>query len=76
MDDFLRCKAVPNRKGANFRDLPGVVTHKDGTQLLCRVPVFVWCLQGNGSTGPLVQRPRRESVTRSAAKELHRLPCK
>ena len=29
-DDFLRCAAVPKRKGANFRDLPGVHTGGNG----------------------------------------------
>ena len=29
-DDFLRCAAVPKRKGANFRDLPGVHTWGNG----------------------------------------------
>jgi hypothetical protein len=30
VDDFLRCAAVPKRKGANFRDLPGVHTWGNG----------------------------------------------
>ena len=30
MDDFLSCAAVPKRKGANFRDLPGVHTWGNG----------------------------------------------
>jgi hypothetical protein len=29
-DDYLRCCSVPKRKDANFRDLPGVITHADG----------------------------------------------
>lgn len=33
-DDLLRCGAVPAAKGANFRDLHGVVTNKpDGAPL-------------------------------------------
>ena len=30
-DDYLRCCHVPSRKDANFRDMVGVLSHKDGT---------------------------------------------
>lgn len=29
VDDYLRMCAVPKEKGANFRDMPGVITHND-----------------------------------------------
>jgi hypothetical protein len=36
-DDYARMCAVPKEKGANFRDMPGVVTHPDkaGTKGEC-----------------------------------------
>jgi len=35
IDDYSRCAAVPNKKNANFRDYPGVVTHPDGGLTNC-----------------------------------------
>lgn len=32
-DDYGRMRAVPREKGANFRDMPGVVTNEDGVPL-------------------------------------------
>eukprot|EP00877_Chromochloris_zofingiensis_P009059 jgi/Chrzof1/4406/Cz14g11270.t1 len=31
VDDYLRMVHVPKEKGANFRDMPGVITNRDGT---------------------------------------------
>lgn len=30
VDDYLRMVHVPKEKGANFRDMPGVITNRDG----------------------------------------------
>lgn len=36
-DDYGRMRAVPKEKGANFRDMPGVVTNEDGEARLAGV---------------------------------------
>ena len=33
-DDFLRCANVPELKAANYRDFPGVISHRDGESTL------------------------------------------
>ncbi len=34
-DDHLRCCSVPSKKDANFREMPGVITHGDGAWPFC-----------------------------------------
>ena len=41
-DDFLRCVNVPDEKAANYRDFPGVLSHRDGEPLL--YPCNAWGL--------------------------------
>ena len=41
LDDYLRCCHVPSKKDANFRDMPGVLTHKDGAR--CCDPPVAFC---------------------------------
>lgn len=59
VDDLARCAAVPMKKGANFRDLEGVITHADGTCCAGHTHSVTAC------PGP----PTRTAAPRSTGKE-------
>jgi DNA (cytosine-5)-methyltransferase 1 len=46
-DDYGRMCAVPKQEGANFRDMPGVITHADRESCVrvgvCWAEAKVWC---------------------------------